>query len=186
MTDETRLIDDALRGNSDAFGRLVCRYQDRLFTSLVHITGSHEEAEDVAQEAFVQAFIKLESFQGKSRFYTWLYRIALNISASRRRKRRGEIAVDFSGRAAEYVVHVGADSCDAPLERQELVAHVRAALSRLPQDHRQILVLRELEGCSYDDIVQILQLPAGTVRSRLHRARKLLHEILKEHQQKLL
>ncbi len=83
MNDDAQLIDDALAGNSSAFGRLVTRYQDRLYNTLVHVVGSTDEAYDVVQDAFVQAYLKLRSFQHNSAFYTWLYRIAFNLAISR-------------------------------------------------------------------------------------------------------
>ena len=83
MNDDARLIDETLAGDRTAFGELVRKYQVRLFNTLLHVVGSREEAEDVSQEAFVQAFVKLDSFKGHSAFYTWLYRIAFNVSISR-------------------------------------------------------------------------------------------------------
>ena len=80
MRDETQLIQAVLTGDTDAFGDLVTKYQNRLFNTMFHVAGSREEAEDIVQEAFVQAFVKLDSFQGASGFYTWLYRIAFNLS----------------------------------------------------------------------------------------------------------
>ncbi len=94
MNDDLALIDEALHGNSSAFGRLVTRYQDRLYNTLVHVTGSAEDGRDVCQDAFVQAFVKLHTFQRSSAFYTWLYRIALNMAASRRRRKKPTISVD--------------------------------------------------------------------------------------------
>jgi RNA polymerase sigma-70 factor, ECF subfamily len=154
VNDDAQLIDDALAGNSAAFGRLVTKYQDRLYNTLVHVVGSTHEAYDVAQDAFVQAFLKLESFHHNSAFYTWLYRIAFNVARD-----------------------------DAPtdrLDREERVAQVRAALDGLTEEFRTVLVLREIDGCCYETIADILDLPVGTVRSRLHRARLELREQLRE------
>jgi len=92
--DDVRLIDLVLQGDSAAFSVLVRRYQDRLFTALVHIASSRDEAEDVAQEAFIQAYVKLSSFERQSSFYTWLYRIAFNTAISRRRRKRVETSVE--------------------------------------------------------------------------------------------
>ena len=97
-TDDQQLIRDCLAGQTEAFGRLVVRYQDRLFHSLVHITGSHHEARDVAQDAFVSAFQKLRSFRGDSAFYSWLFRIARNAAINRSRKRRLPTASIEAGR----------------------------------------------------------------------------------------
>jgi RNA polymerase sigma-70 factor (ECF subfamily) len=176
--DERQLIEAACRGETAAFEALVRKYQQRLCTALTHLCGSYEEAEDVAQEALVQAFLKLRTFAGSSAFYTWLYRIAINAAISRRRRRRPEVSVE------DCRQHRGdqlADAGELPpqrLLREERAAQIRCALGRLSEEYRAILVLREIEGFAYDQIAEILGLPAGTVRSRLHRARLQLKEQL--------
>ncbi len=180
MSDDAQLIDEALAGDAGAFGQLVENYQDRLFNTMVHVTGCREEAEDVVQDAFVQAFLKLDTFQRASAFYTWLYRIAFNISVSRRRRRRPELSVDVS---RELTGKEPVDRGEAPedrLLRDEQISQVHSALAGLNEEHRSILVLREIEGYCYESISEILGLPIGTVRSRLHRARMQLREELKE------
>ena len=94
LNDELHLIDQSLGGDSQAFGEFVRRYQDRLYSAVVHIVGCRAEAEDVVQDAFVQAYVKLKTFKHNSKFYTWLYRIAFNVSISHRRRRRVEISVE--------------------------------------------------------------------------------------------
>ncbi|MBI2823390.1 MAG: sigma-70 family RNA polymerase sigma factor [Planctomycetia bacterium] len=178
--DDDCLIDQALAGNADAFGRLVARYQDRLFHAMTHIAGSAEDARDVVQDAFVQAFVKLESFRRTSGFYTWLYRIAFNVSATRRRRTRTNVSID--GNATGHALTL-ADPGSAPhdrLEQQERAARVRAALENLSEEFRTVLVLREMDDCDYETIAEMLDLPIGTVRSRLHRARLQMRELLKE------
>ena len=96
MNDEEELIRNALNGNSQSFGVLVQRYQDRLYTAMINVVGSTDEAEDVVQEAFIQAYIKLDTFQMNSKFFTWIYRIAFNFALSRRRKNRGQLSLDQS------------------------------------------------------------------------------------------
>lgn len=180
MKNDAVLIEEAKAGDSEAFGALVGRYQSRLFHTLIKVTGRREEAEDVLQDAFVQAYVKLNTFHGKSAFFTWLYRIAFNLSVSRRRRRRPEVSVEVVREA------VGADpesQCEQPEEklmRQERAQKLHVAMDRLNEEHRAILVLREMEGCCYDTIAEILSIPPGTVRSRLHRARLTLREQLKE------
>ena len=176
--DDAKLIDIVLRGDSAAFGLLVRRYQDRLFTALVHVASSRDEAEDVVQEAFIQAFLKLSSFERQSSFYTWLYRIAFNTAISRRRRKRVESSVEQTKDASG---DEPADRSERPhdrLMREERATIIQRALGELSDDHRAILVLREMEGCDYEEISQILDLPVGTVRSRLHRARLQLKEQL--------
>jgi RNA polymerase sigma-70 factor, ECF subfamily len=180
VNDDAQLIDKTLAGNRAAFGELVHKYQGRLFNTILHVVGSREEAEDVAQEAFVQAFVKLDSFRGRSAFYTWLYRIAFNLAVSRRRRRRTEISMDLHReRTGEEPEEAGQGPSEQVL-RQEQVRQVRGAIEALNAEHRAILVLREMEGCGYETIADILDLPVGTVRSRLHRARLQLREQLKE------
>lgn len=175
---DAALVEAALAGDRNAFGDLVARYQDRLFNSLLRLVGSHEDAADAVQDAFVQAFVKLESFRGASQFYTWLYRIAMNAALSRRRRRRPSASLDLAKETAgEEPTTIAAGPEDVVLSH-ERVEHVQAALAALGDEHRQILVLREIDGCAYEEIAEILELPVGTVRSRLFRARVQLKEQL--------
>lgn len=179
MNDD-QLIDQTLAGDSAAFGQLVRKYQDRLCHTLTHILGSADDALDAVQDAFVQAFVKLETFSRSAAFYTWLYRIALNTASSHRRRRRPNVSLD---QLRETTAHEPLDHGDAPdgrLQRQERVSHVQAALATLSEEHRVVLVLREMDGCDYETIAGVLDLPVGTVRSRLHRARLQLRDQLKE------
>jgi RNA polymerase sigma-70 factor (ECF subfamily) len=176
--DDAKLIDLVLDGDSAAYGLLVRRYQDRLFTALMHVASSRDEAEDVVQDAFIQAYLKLSSFERQSSFYTWLYRIAFNTAISRRRRKRVEASVE---QAKDATGDEPADHSERPhdrLLREERATIIQRALGELSEDHRVILVLREMEGCDYEEISQILDLPVGTVRSRLHRARLQLKEQL--------
>lgn len=180
--DDAQLVEATLDGDNQSFGILVQRYQDRLFNTLLRFTGSRHDASDLVQDAFVQAFVKLSSFRGDSQFYTWLYRIAMNLSLSQRRKKRPVASVDA---AKDQVGEEPIDEDEGPdsdLLRKERAQVVQDALLRLGEEHRQILVLREMENCSYDQIGEILNVPVGTVRSRLFRARLQL----KEHLQAML
>ncbi len=185
MNDDAQLISQALAGQTSAFGQLVQKYQDRLYNTLVHVAGNAEDAKDVVQEAFVQAFLKLESFQGASAFYTWLYRIAFNVAATHRR-RRGAMRAAEQAAIADGAVRgceMAAQAADGPsdrMEREERCGQVRFAISRLAEEYRVVLVLREMEGYCYETIAEVLDLPVGTVRSRLHRAQMQLREELKE------
>jgi RNA polymerase sigma-70 factor, ECF subfamily len=168
---DEQLIAATRQGDSAAFGQLVRKYQDRLLTALFQVSGSRDEAEDVVQEAFVTAFLKLGSFAGGSSFYTWLYRIAFNTAISRRRKRRGESSVEHTRDLTGSEPLDDHEPAEDRVLRQERAGQVQQALARLPVEFRMVLVLREMEGCDYDTIAQVLELPVGTVRSRLHRAR---------------
>ena len=179
MSDDAQLIHDTLTGQSAAFGQLVRKYQDRLYHTLVHVVGSPEDALDIVQEAFVQAFLKLETFKRESAFYTWLYRIAFNMAASHRRRRKPTLSVEQARESS------GSEPIDPELgpedsvQRDERREQVRKAIAGLNEEHRAVLVLREIDGCRYEEIAEILDVPIGTVRSRLHRARLQLREELK-------
>lgn len=163
VNDDAQLIDQTFQ--SAAFGQLVEKYQDRLFNTVVHVIGNAEDAKDVVQEAFVQAFLKLRTFHCESAFYIWLYRIAFNVAATHRHTTQS------------------VDDGEGPtvrLEREERCRQVREAIADLNEEHRVVLVLREIDGCCYESIAEILDVPVGTVRSRLHRARLQLREQLKE------
>ena len=178
VNNDAQLIEAAREGDKTAYGRLVERYQNRLYNALVRVVGCSEEARDVTQEAFVRAWVKFDSFRGASAFYTWLYRIGFNLAMSRRRQSRPVASLD-AARAAAGIEPVDPDGGpEAAASRRELAAQVHAALARLHEDHRQILVLREIEGCDYETISEILEIPVGTVRSRLFRARMQLREQL--------
>jgi RNA polymerase sigma-70 factor (ECF subfamily) len=172
------LVEAALAGDRDAFGKLVTRYQDRLYNTLLRVVGTHEDAADAAQDAFVQAYTKLDSFRGASRFYTWLYRIAMNVALSRRRRRRPTASIDHAKEAAGEEPADVAEGPEDMVLSQERIEHVQSALGGLGDEHRTILVLREIEGCAYEEIAEILDLPVGTVRSRIFRARVQLKERL--------
>ena len=179
VKDDAQLIDETLAGASAAFGQLVTKYQDRLYNTIVHLVGSTDEAYDVVQDAFVQSFLKLDTFQRTSAFYTWLYRIAFNVAISRQRRHKPTLSVDL---AREQTGEEPIGRGEAPgdrMEQQERVTQVQAALATLTEEHRTVLVLREIDGCCYDTIAEILELPVGTVRSRLHRARLQLRDQLK-------
>lgn len=180
VTDQS-LIEQAIAGNDRAFEQLVYRYQDRLTHSLEHTLGSREDALEIAQQAFVRAWQKLSTFRGDAQFYSWLYRIARNIAASRARQNRlptGSLEAWSATSGLEPIANP-ADSPTAPMEQNERIQAVRTALQQLPEEFRQALVLKEIDGFSYEEISQILDIPMGTVRSRIFRARQELTERLK-------
>jgi RNA polymerase sigma-70 factor, ECF subfamily len=178
VSDDASLIAATLAGDSAAFGRLVAAYQDRLYNSLVRVFGSSEDAADVVQDAFVQAFTKLDTFRGTSAFYTWLYRIAFNLAMSHARRGRKTASLDGMKSTLGEEPMDGRPTAEADVMQQERAELVHAALGQLSMDYRQILVLREIDGCRYDEIAEILDLPVGTVRSRLFRARMEMRDLL--------
>jgi RNA polymerase sigma-70 factor, ECF subfamily len=180
-TDDRRLIMECLQGRGEAFGELVRRYQDRLYNAVYRVVDSSEDAYDVVQDAFLNAYQSLNSFKGDSEFYTWLYRIAFNTAISLKRKKRLLLSLD-GGRPEEPVGEpIDGSELSQPgagLERTEEEARLQKALGRLSAEHRAVLVLKDLEGQRYEEIAEILDVPIGTVRSRLHRARLELRELL--------
>ncbi len=178
MSDDAPLIEATLAGDTAAYGRLVERYQDRLYNSLLRVLGSAEDARDLVQDAFVQAFLKLDSYRGSAAFYTWLYRITFNLAMSHARKQRPVVSLDRTKNSYGCEPTDGSATPETDAMQRERVQLVHAALAELSTEYRQILVLREIEGCCYDEIAEILELPVGTVRSRLFRARLQLRDQL--------
>jgi RNA polymerase sigma-70 factor (ECF subfamily) len=178
LSDDASLIAATLAGDTAAFGRLVAAYQDRLYNSLLRVLGSAEDAADIVQDAFVQAFTKLNTFRGSSAFYTWLYRIAFNLAMSHARRGHRTASLDDRKALVGEEPMDGQPTAEAGVMQQERAELVHAALGALSMDYRQILVLREIDGCRYDEIAEILELPVGTVRSRLFRARLQMRDLL--------
>ncbi len=178
MIPEEDLIQATLAGDQAAFGQLVDRFKDRLFNGMLHVTGNHDEAEDVVQETFVQAYLKLHTFQGNSKLFTWIYRIAFNNALSRGRRKRNDLSIEQSREIAGSDPEDRVEAPDERLLRNERVAMVHEALRMLTDEHRNILILREMQDTSYDDIAEILDINIGTVRSRLSRARAQLKQQL--------
>ena len=171
-------MEATLGGDRAAFGDLVRRYQDRLLSAMTTVCGSISEAEDVVQEAFLQAYCKLDSFRSESRFYTWLYRIAFNLSVNLKRKKKPSVSMEHVRETAGWDPESQEAAPDHGLQMTERSQQLMSAISRLAEEFRQVLVLRELEGFCYETISEVLDLPIGTVRSRLHRARQQLRDEL--------
>ncbi len=180
-----RVVDD---GDLTAFDALVDRYQDRIFGVISRLVSDVERGRDLTQETFLKAFRGLRGFTGDAAFYTWLYRIARNVvtSAGRYDRARPVVAVSLdaptsSGREDSARIDPPATGGD-PVERlleDERRAMVLAAVAELQLDFREVLVLRDFEDRSYEEIAELLEIPVGTVRSRLHRARADLKERLR-------
>jgi RNA polymerase sigma-70 factor (ECF subfamily) len=178
--DDRRLIADCLGGRRDAFGELVTRYQARLFNAALRLVQSSDDAADVVQDAFLNAFQSLHTFKGDAEFFTWLYRIAFNTAISLRRKKRPAISLEANAGDG------GLDPDDpsefvkpgAALERTEDERQLADAIARLSPEHREVLLLKDIDGLKYEDIAELLRVPIGTIRSRLHRARLELRELL--------
>lgn len=178
--DDQVLIAECRAGRTDAFGSLVKRYQDRLYPTALRLTGRPDDALDLLQDAFLRAFEKLQSFHGESSFYTWIYRITVNLALSERRKKRPVKLLSVgSEKAPELADSSLTADPGSSLERAERDRAIQLALNELAPDHRAVVVMKEFDGMRYEEIASILDVPVGTVRSRLHRARSDLRERLK-------
>jgi len=181
------LIERCRKGDSTAFEMLVLKYQQNIFHLIYHLTNSGEHVEDLAQDVFLKAFKAIKGFRGDSCFYTWLYRIAVNTALSFRRS----AAVQMSRTSVsldENVRHEDSDSkrdipngryeASATLHEKELKERISQAIAALEPELRAPVVLRDIEELSYEEIAEILEVPRGTVKSRLHRGRLVLREKL--------
>ena len=174
------LISQTLEGQTSAFGELVRKYQNRLFNGMVHMLRNEAEAEDVVQDAFILALTRLETFHGNSAFFTWLYRIAYNVAVSKIRRRKPTVSLTANDNddSRSFDFEGNAPPPDDRMSRSEDVEQLQNAMGRLSEEHRTVLILREMQQLDYDAISEVLELPIGTVRSRIHRAREQLKQQL--------
>jgi RNA polymerase sigma-70 factor (ECF subfamily) len=171
--DDAMLVEACLRGDRNAFDKLVDRYEGPLFSAAYRITGSVEDAMDATQNAFVNAYEKLHTFDPTYRFFSWIYRIAVNQSLNLVGRRRAETAVDEDSPATE-------PNPSEVLESSEMRGHLKRGLLELEPHYRTVIVLKHLEGFSYREIGELLEIPEKTVKSRLFTARQRLRVILTE------
>lgn len=179
--DDHRLIADVLQGNQDAFAALVARHQDRLFNTVFRLVGNAEDAADIVQEAFLSAYQSLANFKKDAKFFTWLYRIAVNAAITHRRRQRGAMKPIKTSDSAPGVEPLDPTLSNRPghlLEMEEDERRIHLALQRLSPEHRTVLVMKDMEDMRYEEMAEILRVPIGTIRSRLHRARLDFKEIL--------
>jgi len=184
---DSQMIRAVLDGDPEAYRVLVERYERRIYYVVYGMVRNTEDARDLAQESFVKAFQNLHRFRLDSKFYTWICRIAMNLSIDhlRKMKHRGHAEFDEmrGGSVGGQVVRLHSQTTD-PAEatsRKQLLKTIMDAVGTLPDDQRQVLILRELEEMPYREIAEILDIPEGTVMSRLYYARRRLQEILAEH-----
>jgi RNA polymerase sigma-70 factor (ECF subfamily) len=186
-SDETQLVERAKQGDLDAFTTLVNRYDSKIFRLTQHITGNREDAEDALQEAFLKAFSHLKQFQGDSRFYTWLVRIAVNESLMKLRKRKtaNTVSLDEPVETEDDSLPREVAAWDPNPEERYQQRELREILDRtvqsLPPIFRTVLVLRDLDHLSTEETAEVLNLSVPAVKSRLLRARLQLREKLSKY-----
>ena len=186
-TEEMELVRRARRGDLEAYDDLVKRYQERIFATIYHMTSNHEDANDLAQESFIKAFQALKSFKGGSSFYTWLYRIAVNktINFLKQRKNRMHMSLNDLDFNAEHDPDLMALISDKTPRRDagltELQEKLNAALMKLSEPHRLVVVLHDVQGQSHEEIAKVMDCNIGTVRSRLFYARQQLQGYLADY-----
>ena len=175
---DAELVSAIKSGDRDAFARLVVKYQDRIFNAMFRMTGSREDAADMAQEAFLRALDNLHKFDGRSRFSTWLWSVALNLCTSSLRRRKVEkvssIKIGVGSPDDTRVSYDPPDSAAGPVRRAhcaEMGVAIENAILSLDEQCREVVVLRDVEKMEYGEIASSLGIPEGTVKSRLHRAR---------------
>ena len=183
------LVRESRRGDKEAFRELVERYQRKITAVALGMVHNPDDAMEIAQETFIKAYQNLDGFKGESSFYTWLYRIVVNraIDFQRREWRRPTVGLDErigAGRSGEVYEDIlkeeGRTDPYQQTQAREIGDRVTEAINELTPDHKAVILLREVEGLSYDEISRVMQCSKGTVMSRLHYARKKLQQKLKD------
>lgn len=183
---DRELVRESRRGDREAFRELVERYQRKILAVCIGMVQNRDDALELTQETFVKAFENLKRFKGESSFYTWLYRIAVNLAIDHRRKDRRQALTSLSekspaGVELEANLPDTEDRDPYQLARaHEIGDRVTQAIDELTPDHKAVILLREVEGLSYEDISRVMQCSKGTVMSRLHYARKKLQSKLRD------
>lgn len=178
--DEKHIMSRARRGELSAFEELVWRYEKRVYMVALRSTGTPEDAADITQEVFLRAWRSIESFRGDSGFSTWLFRITMNLCVDYARHKQAQPQTQpLTGEDdAERPIRDHAPTPEEHLENSELGRELAAALDEVSEEHRQIVLLRDVDGMSYTEIAETLEISEGTVKSRLSRARLALRAIL--------
>ena len=187
QVDEAELVKRARRGDMGAYDDLVRRYQERIYATVYHMTSNHEDANDLAQEAFIKAFQALKSFKGGSSFYTWVYRIAVNktINFLKQRKNKTQMSLDDLDFQAEHdpdlVALISEKTPRREISLTELQEKLNIAMLKLSEPHRLVVTLHDVQGLSHEEIAKIMECNIGTVRSRLFYARQQLQAYLSDY-----
>lgn len=185
--EEAILVERARSGQMEAYDELVRRYQERIYATVYHMTSNHEDANDLAQEAFIKGFHALKSFKGGSSFYTWLYRIAVNktINFLKQRKNKTQMSLDDLDFHAEHdpdlVALISEKTPRREVNLAELQEKLNTAMQKLSEPHRLVVTLHDVQGLSHEEIAKIMECNIGTVRSRLFYARQQLQAYLSDY-----
>jgi RNA polymerase sigma-70 factor (ECF subfamily) len=184
---DSDLVKRCQEGDTHAFDVLVNRYRGKVYAMTYHMIQNETEAWDLAQEAFIKAWRAMPNFKQDSAFYTWLYRITHNVTYDWLRKKKIQGDGEFDDSHTDHCVAAGAEAVarhepapDTALKNVELGARIREAIAKLSPEHKQVILLREVEGLAYEEIAEIIPCTLGTVMSRLFYARKKLQEMLKD------
>jgi len=183
---EKYLLELAKKGDIDAFEKLIEKYEKKVFNIALKLLGDYDDASETAQEVFLKIFRSLAGFKEQSSFSTWIYRITTNVcfDVLRKRKNNNVVYIDEiienEDEGMKRQIPQKGDSVEDIVEKKEIKEILNEAIQNLSEEHRTVLVLRDIQGFSYEDISEILNCPEGTVKSRLNRARKALKEILKD------
>ena len=186
---DLELVRRCQRGDETAFGQLVSRYQRKVFTIALSMVKSPDDAMDIAQEAFIKVHRYIGNFQGSSSFYTWLYRIIVNLCIDHMRRSGKFISAEFDERTHDRehdekdVCVLSSDLGNNPsrtVGRKELMEQIQLAIDELPPYHKAVIIMREIEGKSYAQMAKEMRVSKGTIMSRLHHARHKLQRLLKE------
>jgi len=187
QVEEGELVMRARKGDLGAYDELVQRYQERIYATVYHMTSNHEDANDLAQEAFIKGFQALKSFKGGSSFYTWVYRIAVNktINFLKQRKNRTQMSLNDLDFNAEHDPDLVSLISDKTPRREagltELQEKLNEAMQKLSEPHRLVVTLHDVQGLSHEEIAKIMDCNIGTVRSRLFYARQQLQGFLSDY-----
>jgi RNA polymerase sigma-70 factor, ECF subfamily len=177
-------IKQVLKGDQSAFAELVELYKDKVFQICFRMLGNRHEAEDIAQEAFIRAYVNIETFNQKRKFSTWLFRIATNLCIDRIRKKKPDYYLDAEVAGTDGLTMYSQVAADVQMpedevENMELQETIQKEISKLPEKYRSVIVLKYIEELPLQEISEILDMPLGTVKTRVHRGREALRKQLK-------
>jgi RNA polymerase sigma-70 factor (ECF subfamily) len=190
-TNEKMLLKKAIKGSLDEFEILISPYQKKIYNIALNFTKNHDDALELSQEALIKVFRSIKTFNGDSKFSTWIYRITTNVCIDFYRKQNNitTIYIDEEKDAQDglYKFELKSNIADPPASylQKELRVHIKEVLNKIPIELKTIILLRDVQGFCYDEISAILNLPIGTVKSRLNRSRQLLKKILSKDKEQI-